>query len=107
MAKHYIDIALNSVAEMPDSVGGAVEVVDDSQMAAVDTESDAIEEMVEVEEEIDPALLSADIYDHAGDIYFMNGEKDKAVEFWRKAHELDPENKIIARKLELKTILLK
>ncbi|MDE6497619.1 MAG: tetratricopeptide repeat protein [Muribaculaceae bacterium] len=48
---------------------------------------------------------SAEIYDHAGDIYFMNGERDTALEYWRRAAALDPENELIARKVALKTIL--
>lgn len=34
----------------------------------------------------------ASLYDHAGDIYFSSGDKDRAVEFWKKALEHRPEN---------------
>ena len=46
---------------------------------------------------------SAEIYDHAGDIYFMNGEPKEAVEFWKKALELDPDNALIQKKVKHKT----
>lgn len=46
---------------------------------------------------------SAEIYDHAGDIYFMNGEPKEAVKFWEKALELDPDNKLIQKKVRHKT----
>lgn len=46
---------------------------------------------------------SADIYDHAGDIYFMNGEPAQALDFWKKALELSPGNASIERKVTNKT----
>lgn len=45
----------------------------------------------------------ADVLHHAGDIYFMNREVGKAVEFWEKALKLDPENKIIKKKIRQRT----
>lgn len=41
----------------------------------------------------------ADVLDHAGDIYFMNREVAKAVEFWEKALKLDPDNKELKTKI--------
>ncbi len=35
---------------------------------------------------------SATLYDHMGDIYFMLGEKGKALEYWKAALKSDPEN---------------
>lgn len=66
--------------------------------ALADTTAD-----VEGEEKTDgePAYPpSAEIYDHAGDIYFMNGEFDKAVDFWKLALELDKDNKKIQKKIK-------
>lgn len=51
-----------------------------------------------------PQEASAEIYDHAGDIYFMTGDHAKAVGFWKKALELEPENALIAKKVRHKTI---
>lgn len=52
------------------------------------------------EKETEP---SADVLEHAGDIYFMDGEPDKALDFWKKALELDPDNDCLARKVKHKT----
>lgn len=46
---------------------------------------------------------SAEILEHAGDIYFMDGEPVKALEFWTKALELDPDNELLKRKVTHKT----
>lgn len=43
---------------------------------------------------------SAEIYDHAGDIYFMTGDHTEAVEFWKQALELDPDNEAIKKKVK-------
>ena len=50
---------------------------------------------------------SAEIYEHAGDIYFMNGEPDGAVDFWKEALKLDPGNELLARKVKHKTYFYK
>ncbi len=50
---------------------------------------------------------SADILEHAGDIYFMDGEPDAAVEFWKKALELAPDNELLGRKVKHKTYFFK
>lgn len=46
---------------------------------------------------------SSELLEHAGDIYFMNGHPDEALEFWTKALELDPDNKLLRRKVTNKT----
>lgn len=46
---------------------------------------------------------SEELYHHAGDIYFMNGEPQKALEFWEKALALDPDNELLQRKVKHKT----
>ncbi|MCM1348673.1 MAG: tetratricopeptide repeat protein [Firmicutes bacterium] len=50
---------------------------------------------------------SADILEHAGDIYFMDGSPDKALEFWRKALALKPDNDLLKRKVKHKTFFYK
>lgn len=47
--------------------------------------------------------LSYDLYDHYGDILFMNGQPKEALEQWRKALELEPENKLLQKKVKYKT----
>lgn len=43
---------------------------------------------------------SAEIYHHAGDIYFFNGDPDEAVKFWKLALELEPDNKLLIKKIK-------
>lgn len=43
---------------------------------------------------------SAVVLEHAGDIYAMNGDAEKAVEFWRKAQQKSPDSKILRRKIK-------
>lgn len=54
------------------------------------------------EEESPHGMESYEIYSHAGDIYYMNGRPDRAVELWRKALELEPDNELLRRKVEAK-----
>ena len=43
---------------------------------------------------------SAVITEHAGDIYIQNKEPERAVELWQQALLLDPQNKILIRKIK-------
>lgn len=54
-----------------------------------------IDKAIENEEE-----PSAEVYHHAGDIYFLNGDPDGAVKFWKKALELEPDNKLLIKKIK-------
>ena len=70
------------------------------------------QDYVKAKEVIDGALEnesapSAELYEHAGDIYFMNKEPDEALEFWRKALALDPDNDLLKRKVKHKTFYYK
>ena len=51
--------------------------------------------------------LAADYYEHAGDIYFMNGYPEEAVEYWEQALRLDPDNELLQRKVKHKTYFYK
>lgn len=42
---------------------------------------------------------SAELVDHYGDILFMNGDKEKAVEQWKKAKEMGKDSEILNRKI--------
>ncbi len=46
---------------------------------------------------------SAEIYDHAGDIYFMNGEPEQALKFWKLALTFAPNDERIKKKVTHKT----
>lgn len=50
---------------------------------------------------------SAELYEHYGDILFMNGQPGEAVPYWEKALELKPESEILQRKVEHKTFFFK
>lgn len=51
--------------------------------------------------------LGATINEHYGDILFMNGRPDEALEQWKQALEKDPDNKLLQRKVEHKTYFFK
>ena len=42
---------------------------------------------------------SAELVDRYGDILFMNGDKEKAVEQWKKAKEMGKDSEILNRKI--------
>ncbi len=46
---------------------------------------------------------SAELYEHYGDILFMNQKPEEAVDNWKKALELKPGDKLLKRKVEMKT----
>ena len=50
----------------------------------------------------DTVSTSHVLFEHAGDICIMAGYTDKAVEYWSKALQLDPQNRAIQRKLKHK-----
>ncbi len=47
--------------------------------------------------------LSYDLYDHLGDILFMNGLPKEALEQWQKALKLEPDNELLKKKVKYKT----
>lgn len=49
--------------------------------------------------------ISAEVYEHAGDIYFMNQLHDQALEFWKKGLELEPDNPSLKAKVKHRTYL--
>lgn len=67
----------------------------------VKEEMPVIEEAVE--EEHDVVEPSVEIFDHAGDIYFMSGEPETALRFWKEALKLTPDDEKIKRKVKHKT----
>lgn len=46
---------------------------------------------------------SADVLEHAGDIYFMNGDHREAIRFWEAALRHDPDNELLRRKVSHRT----
>lgn len=47
---------------------------------------------------VDSASMSATLYDHAGDIYLKTGKTKEALDFWKKALPLKPDNEAEIRK---------
>lgn len=50
------------------------------------------------------AEQSGEYWDHFGDILYRNGEKERALECWKKALEIDKDNKKIAEKVKNKRL---
>ena len=71
-----------------------------------------LKKYAEAREAIDTAIAndeepSAELYEHAGDIYFMDGDPDAALDFWREALKLTPDNELLKRKVTNKTYFYK
>ncbi len=45
---------------------------------------------------------SSVVLEHCGDIYYMNGETEKALEYWKQAAGMEHESKTLERKIKLK-----
>lgn len=105
LARQYIDMTLNLCTQPDSAVAVGIDELDDS----ADTVSKEIKHtVIDVETvEEDENALSAEVLEHAGDIYFMDGEPAKAVEFWIKAAALDPENELLQKKVKHKTYFYK
>lgn len=101
-ARELMD-SIFSIMSTPDTA--EVEIVNEEEILVGDTPEEVLDnEIEEVAEGVAAELLeleaSADIFDHAGDIYFMCGEPDRALEFWKKALEKDPANEKIKIKVK-------
>lgn len=51
--------------------------------------------------------LNAEVLEHAGDIYFMNGEPEQALDFWQEALKTDPDNEMLRKKVKNRTYFFK
>lgn len=104
-------IATEAINEI-DSIAGLPEA--DINISDVETEeipADSDGDLVEVDRTETMDTLnetpSAEVLSHAGDIYFMSGEPDQALRFWKEALELDPDDELLARKVKHKTYFFK
>lgn len=69
--------------------------------------ADALEIQEKAMETISSDVESAaEYWDHFGDILYRCGQKDKALESWKKALQLDKENKKIAEKIRNKRLTI-
>jgi len=92
---------MDSVCEVHDPNCVSVDSIDVEPAEDLVGEAEVVEEVVE---EIEPEKPSAEIFDHAGDIYFATGEPDKAIEYWKQALEIEPDNEKIKEKIKKKKI---
>lgn len=98
-ARIQIDLALDAYSSFNDSV-----IIDQDTVAAeFDFADPAAFEAVETLESEAVPQVSAEVYDHAGDIYFMVGEPAQALVFWQKALMLAPDDEKIKKKVDNKT----
>lgn len=93
LARQYIDMTLN-LYDTPQS----------GQEENAETEDSG---HVDVIEETASEIPGCEIYEHAGDIYFMTGDPDEALVFWKKALETNPDSEILRRKVSHKTYFFK
>lgn len=89
----WIQFKQNRFADARRTIDLALETMQKDDNDSTETDAD------------EPNESDAVIYDHAGDIYFVNGLFDEAVALWQKALALKPDDPVIARKLDYKTIL--
>lgn len=115
-AKSYIDNALRNLKLISDSTSTAAEnTIPDiistdeegqqpvSEVAIVDDFNDDTSEFDAEENPEESYEGTAEVLEHAGDIYFMSGFPKEAVEFWERALRLDPGNELLQRKVSNKT----
>ncbi len=67
--------------------------------------SDAIGYIEQAVEE--DTTQSSVILEHAGDIFALNGDMNKALEFWQQALDNNPDNKLLRRKIKKKKYIKK
>ena len=104
-ARLQIDLALGAYTDSTDVTPPDPKAVDELPVAELEPGATGPAEVVEEVTAIEEVLFeepSAEVYEHAGDIYFMTGEPEQAVVFWEKALELDPGNARILKKVKNK-----
>lgn len=94
-AREQIDrtLQLTEFENTMDSIDASLaDLTDVDKPMSSDTPSDESTLAEQAIEEAESAALpgSADLYEHAGDIYFRCGEVAKAVEFWKNALDRNP-----------------
>lgn len=100
-AREYIDRAIErSIDEYYEEI--------DTVVAATDTAANDSVKAVAANDSVAnglslPENISNDILSHAGDIYFMCGQPDKALDFWREALIRKPDDELLQRKVANKT----
>lgn len=78
----------------------AIEIAEGVNDVKGDDADDGEAELVKAVEEVEPA--NAELYEHYGDILYFNQESEEALEYWKKALTLEPDNEILKRKVKEK-----
>lgn len=60
------------------------------------------EAKIYIEQALRDSLIDGVVKEHAGDIFALNGDIDKAMELWQQAQANDPDNKLLRRKIKRK-----
>ena len=60
------------------------------------------EAKIYIEQALRDSLIDGVVKEHAGDIFALNGDIDKAMELWQQAQTNDPDNKLLRRKIKRK-----
>lgn len=63
-----------------------------------------IEAATYVEKAVATGKASAVVVEHLGDIYLKLGQKEKAIDQWKKAQQMDPKNEAIKEKIQHGTL---
>ncbi|MCF0193602.1 MAG: tetratricopeptide repeat protein [Bacteroidaceae bacterium] len=66
------------------------------------TYMDKVMDGISTDCEEEPEDVSADVFEHAGDIYACNGDIERALSYWEAAKRLGCESKTLARKIKRK-----
>lgn len=93
-ARRYIDMAMSQVDFNLDE--DSVDVGIDSVVAVAEGDSAVVAEVLEA---VVSSEASSEVYDHAGEIYHRIGDRQRALRFWEKALDLDPENAVLKEKI--------
>lgn len=105
-AKEIIDRALAMYNDSVPADTIAAEVPgEEAEETPAEPDSVSVDEIIESVEMMEPQEPSAEVFDHAGDIYFMCGDVDKAVKYWKEAQALEPENKLFKQKIKHRKIV--
>lgn len=65
------------------------------------------EAKIYIEQALRDSLIDGVVKEHAGDIFALNGDIDKAMELWQQAQANDPDNKLLRRKIKRKKYIQK
>jgi tetratricopeptide (TPR) repeat protein len=130
-AREYIDKAIGEfgVHGAPDDwqkiLDDSLEVTEDADTVAVVEEPEPewseedLAEMAAIEADMMEAVggpltvdeltkeMGSELLEHAGDIYFMTGEPDIALQFWKLALAQDEDNELLKKKVKHKTYFFK